>query len=63
MSLLKNTTVREGTRLQFRFEFPNALDSASFSTPGMDPYSGVFGAVASQRGLARRVQLGLKRMR
>ena len=57
---LKSTTVREGMRQQFRFEFLNALNHASFPTPGTDPYSASFGVITSQRGLARRVRLGLK---
>jgi hypothetical protein len=38
----------------------NALNHVSFSTPGTDPYSSAFGVITSQRGLARRVRLGLK---
>jgi hypothetical protein len=60
MSLLKNVTVREGMRLQFRFETLNAANHPSFANPSTDPVSTAFGVITSQRGYARRVQLGLK---
>jgi hypothetical protein len=56
-SLLKNTTLREGMRMQFRFETLNALNHPAFATPNTDPYSTSFGSIVSQRGYSRRVQL------
>jgi hypothetical protein len=56
-SLLKNFTLREGMRAQFRFEALDALNHPSFANPTTDPYSSSFGVIVSQRGYARRVQL------
>ena len=56
-SLLKNTTLREGMRMQFRFEMLNALNHPAFANPSTDPYSTPFGSIVSQRGYSRRVQL------
>jgi hypothetical protein len=60
MSMLKNARLREGLRLQFRFEFLNSMNHPSFANPTTDPVSTAFGVITSQRGYARRVQLGLK---
>jgi hypothetical protein len=56
-SLLKNFTLREGMRAQFRFEALDALNHPSFANPTTDPYSSSFGRIVAQRGYARRVQL------
>ena len=60
MSMIKNAGLREGLRLQFRFEFLNATNHAWFAQPVTDPYNTAFGAITTQRGYSRRVQFGLK---
>lgn len=60
MSLIKNSTLREGVRFQFRMEFLNALNHPWLAAPAVDPYSTAFGSITAQQGYARRVQLGLK---
>ncbi len=60
MSLIKNTAIREGIRIQVRVEFLNALNHTWFADPATDPYASTFGSISAQRGYARRVQFGLK---
>jgi hypothetical protein len=60
MSLIKNTAIREGVKMQVRAEFLNALNQTWLADPVTDPYSSAFGSISSQRGYARRVQFGLK---
>ena len=59
-SILKNTTLREGMRMQFRFEALNAANHPTFANPSNDPYSSSFGSITSQRGYSRRVQLQIR---
>jgi hypothetical protein len=59
-SVIKNTALTEKTRLQFRAEFLNFCNHVMFANPNTDPTSTAFGAVTSEKGYARRIQLGLK---
>jgi hypothetical protein len=64
-SLLKATSIHEGTSLQFRTEFFNLLNRANFNTPnlvaftpaGVSPTAGV---VTSTATTSRQIQLALK---
>lgn len=70
-SVMKNTTIREGLRLEFRAEIFNLLDRANFNTPSLIVFtpptatnptglSGTAGAITSTSTTARQVQFGLK---
>ncbi|HUI42595.1 MAG TPA: TonB-dependent receptor [Terriglobia bacterium] len=70
-SLLKDTSLREGLRLQFRAEIFNLLNRANFNTPNLIVFtppttanptgiSGTGGAITSTSTTARQVQFGLK---
>jgi hypothetical protein len=70
-SVLKDTSIREGLRLQFRAEIFNLLDRANFNTPSLIVFtppsaanptglSGTAGAITSTSTTARQVQFGLK---
>jgi hypothetical protein len=64
-SLLKETAIRERTRLQFRAEFFNILNHANFNTPnavvftptGVSPTAGI---ITSTSTTSRQIQFGLK---
>ena len=64
-SLLKDTTIRERTRVQFRAELFNLLNHANFNTPnavvftpsGVSPTAGVITATSTS---SRQIQFGLK---
>ena len=60
MSLLKNFTLVEGVKLQFRGETYNALNHPNFNAPNTGPTSSAFGTVTSQNGNPRWWQLSLK---
>ncbi|MCS7316428.1 MAG: hypothetical protein NZ554_13230, partial [Bryobacteraceae bacterium] len=60
LSLLKNATLWERARLQFRFEAINALNHAMFRTPNTSVTSSAFGRVTGEKGSQRVLQLGLK---
>jgi hypothetical protein len=68
---VKDTTLREGLRLQFRAEFFNILNHANFNTPNLIVFtpptttnptglSGTAGAITSTSTIARQVQFALK---
>jgi hypothetical protein len=70
-SVLKDTPIREGLRLQFRAEIFNLLDRANFNTPNLIVFtppttanptglSGTAGAITSTSTTSRQVQFGLK---
>jgi hypothetical protein len=70
-SVMKNTPLREGLRLQFRAEIFNLLNRANFNTPNLIVFtpptatnptglSGTAGAVTSTSTTSRQVQFGLK---
>jgi hypothetical protein len=64
-SLLKETSIREKLRLQFRAEVFNLLNRANFNTPnavvftpaGVSPTAGV---ITSTSTTSRQIQFGLK---
>jgi hypothetical protein len=60
ISMVKNTTITEHARLQFRTEFINALNHPQFSTPNTTPTSSSFGRVTSTAQWPRTVQFGMK---
>ena len=70
-SVMKDTTIREGMRLEFRAEMFNLLDRANFNTPNLIVFtppttanptgvSGTAGAVTSTSTTSRQVQFSLK---
>ncbi len=70
-SVLKDTPIREGLRLQFRAEIFNLLDRANLNTPNLIVFtppttanptglSGTAGAITSTSTTSRQVQFGLK---
>jgi len=73
LSLIKNTTLREGIKLQLRFEatnafnhpwFPTGINAAGITTNGVvtSPIAATFGQVvqSNQANYPRRIQLGIK---
>jgi len=57
---MKNTKIREGHRLEFRFEAFNFSNHPNWNAPSADPLnSAVFGRVTSARTM-REMQFGLK---
>jgi hypothetical protein len=60
ISLLKNTVIAEGFKLQFRSEFINAFNHTQFDIPNTTPSSTAFGRVTGITHLPRVIQFGLK---
>jgi len=60
LSVLKDTRVREGMKVQFRAEFLNAFNHVLFSNPNTSVTSTAFGTITSEKGYPRRIQLGVK---
>jgi hypothetical protein len=63
LSLFKQISLnkmREGSRLEFRFEAFNALNHPQFGGPNASVNSGSFGVISGQENIPRTVQLGLK---
>jgi len=60
LSVIRNISLNESTRLQLRAEFLNAFNHPQFSDPNLDPTSSSFGKVTSQANLPRNVQLAVK---
>jgi hypothetical protein len=63
LSLIKNTTIREQVRLQFRFEAFNAWNLTAFANPGTQLGAGAFGRISevqNRANPARQLMLGLK---
>lgn len=60
MSLLKNFTLTEQVKMQFRGETYNALNHPNFNAPNTSPTSSAFGTVTAQNGNPRWWQLALK---
>ncbi len=62
-SLIKNTRITEGTKIQFRLEAINAFNHPYFQAPAT-ALGGTFGSIASstanQANYARRIQIGIK---
>jgi hypothetical protein len=60
-SLLKNTTIREGMKIQFRLELLNAFNHPNFSQPALDPTSSNFGKITGGAfNYSRRIQADIK---
>jgi hypothetical protein len=66
-SLVKATTLRENTTLQFRAEFFNLLNRANFGIPATSIFASATGALVSGVGsisttttTSRQIQFGLK---
>jgi len=59
VSLIKDTTIREGIRFQFRAEFLNALNHSNFNLPDSFWGSSTFGSINSAMD-PRRIQFGIK---
>jgi len=60
LSVIKNTSIREGMNIQFRAEALNAFNSPHFAAPNMDPTNASFGRVTGVLNYARRLQLGIR---
>ena len=60
LSLIKNTGLREGVRLQFRAEALNALNHPQFQAPNTSPTSTSFGQVTQEWSYPRVFQFSLK---
>ena len=64
-SAIKDTTIHESIKLQFRAELFNLLNRANFNTPNLITFtpsgvSGTAGAITSTSTTSRQVQFGLK---
>jgi hypothetical protein len=65
-STLKNFTITENHRIQFRGEFFNLLNRPNFGSPDMTPWlangtaDGNAARISSTIGSARQIQFGLK---
>jgi hypothetical protein len=60
LSMLKNFMIREGLKLQYRFEAFNALNRPQFAAPNLSPTSKAFGTITSQANSSRVIQMGLR---
>jgi len=60
LSVIKNTSLKEGMTLQFRAEAINALNHAQFLAPNTTPTSTAFGQVTGEWTWPRVIQFGLK---
>src|SRR5437867_7928264 len=59
-SLLKDTTIKERLKMQFRVEAINLLNHAQFNPPNTTPTSSSFARVTTESSVPRVVQIGLK---
>ncbi len=60
MSAIKNFTLRERIRLQYRCEFFNAPNHPLFGAPDVSPTSTTFGQIRTQANEPRRIQMALR---
>lgn len=60
LSLIKNTRLAEGVRLQFQAEAINAFNHPQFTNPNTTPTSSAFGQVTGTFSWQRVVEFGLK---
>ncbi len=60
LGLLKDTSITETVKVQFRTEFFNALNHAQFDVPNISPTSSSFGTITRMYNLPRTVQMALK---
>jgi hypothetical protein len=60
-SILKNTTIKEGVKIQYRCEFLNAFNHPNYSAPTLDPTSSNFGKITGgDYNYSRRIQMDIK---
>ena len=59
-SLLKDFTIGEHIKMQYRFEAYNALNRTEFGAPNVTPSSGARGTITSQQNTPRVIQQGLR---
>jgi len=60
ISMLKNFTLHERLRLQYRFEAFNALNRPQFSAANLSPTSKAFATITGQANSSRVIQMGLR---
>jgi hypothetical protein len=60
LSIMKNTTIREGITTQFRAEAINAFNHPQFLSPNTTPTSQAFGQVTGEWTWPRVIQFGFK---
>lgn len=60
LSMLKNFSLTERLKLQYRFEAFNALNRTQFGAANLGPTSSTFGTITSQANSARQIQMGLR---
>jgi hypothetical protein len=60
LSAIKRNTLKEGLKLELRFEAINAFNHTQFDLPNTIPSNVAFGSVTQQLGYARRIQFGAK---
>jgi hypothetical protein len=64
LSVIKDTRIREGMKVQLRFELINAFNEPYFPAPVINPTASNFGQInastANQDNYARRAQIGIK---
>ncbi|MEW5977470.1 MAG: TonB-dependent receptor [Acidobacteriota bacterium] len=60
ISVIKNTSISERTRLQFYAQFLNAFNHANFGNVNTSPSSGSFGRVTGELTWPRRIMFGLR---
>jgi hypothetical protein len=60
ISMLKNFFIREGIKLQYRFEAFNALNRPQFSAANLSPTSKAFATITGQANSSRVIQMGMR---
>ncbi len=60
IAAIKNTVFHDRYRMEFRSEFFNAFNHASFGQPNVTVGSASFGVITSTRTDQRNIQFGLK---
>ena len=60
ISAVKNFSIHEKWRMQFRAEMLNAMNHSNLNPPNLDPASTLFGSITSTPGYPRFLHLGLK---
>jgi hypothetical protein len=60
MSFIKNTSIRENLKLQFRLEVSNAFNRCMFSAPDVTPTDTTFGMINAAANTPRQMQAALK---
>lgn len=60
LSVAKNFTITESSKLQYRFEAFNAFNRVQFGAPNTGPTSSKFGTISGQANTGRVIQMGLR---